>query len=107
MVIYKENETEPIRVKYDDIANMTVSDLYRKCLQLKESERKKDAVYCLKIMDRILRPTERINSAEIYFQNNDANKPLNVVAKVVNEKMIFYKAIPAIAKEKKAEFKLD
>lgn len=106
MVIYKENETEPIRVKYDDVANLTVGDLYRTHLMLKESQSRRDMVYCLKIMDRILTPQEKINSAEIYFKNSDSTKPLKVVAKVVNEKMIFYSIIPAIAAEKKAEFKL-
>jgi hypothetical protein len=73
---------------------------------LKESQNRRDMVYCLKIMDRILPPQEKINSAEVYFKNADSSKPLNVVAKVVNEKMIFYSTIPAIAAEKKAEFKL-
>ena len=51
-------------------------------------------------MDRILKPHERLDSAEIYFKNSDVSKPLNVVAKVVNEKMIFYKATPALTADK-------
>jgi hypothetical protein len=48
-------------------------------------------------MDRIIKPEEKINVADIYFRNN-----VNVVAKVVNEKMIFFKAIPSLAADKKA-----
>jgi hypothetical protein len=106
MVIYKENETEPIKVKYDDISNLTIADLYRSKLQLKESEKRRDAVFCIKIMDNINRPQEKVNSAEVYFKNKDNNKPLFVVAKVVNEKMIFYRSIPALAAQKNREFKL-
>jgi hypothetical protein len=107
IVIYKENESEPIKLKYDDIANLTVSEIYHKSLELKESKKRRDTVFCLKIMDRILKPEEKLNSAEIYFKNNNTSKPLSVVAKVVNEKMIFYKAIPALSAEKKAEFSLN
>lgn len=58
-------------------------------------------------MDNIYKPQEKVNSAEVYFKNKDNNKPLFVVAKVVSEKMIFYKSIPALAAEKNREFKLN
>jgi phosphoglycerol transferase MdoB-like AlkP superfamily enzyme len=52
-------------------------------------------------MDMIIRPEDFISKAEVYFKNNEENKPLNVVGHVVNEKMLFYKIIPRITNEAK------
>jgi hypothetical protein len=55
-------------------------------------------------MDKIIKPEEKLISAEIYFVNKDPTKALNVVGKVVNEKMIFWKVIPNLTITK--QFKL-
>jgi len=47
-------------------------------------------------MDLIIKPDETIDKAEKYFKHNIENQPINIVGKVVNEKMIFYKTIPPI-----------
>ena len=43
--------------------------------------------------------------AEIYFKNYN-KEPITVVAKVINEKMVFYHTIPALVK-KGEEFIID
>jgi hypothetical protein len=45
----------------------------------------------------ILNPEEKINKAEIYFSIEKPGVTKKVVAKVVNEKMIFYYVIPKIS----------
>lgn len=56
-------------------------------------------------MDLIIKPKDKISIAERYFKNT-TNKAINVVGKVVNEKMVFYHVIPALA-EKYKEFTLE
>jgi len=46
----------------------------------------------------IIMPNEKIKLAEIYFKHENKG-PLNVVAKVVNEKMVFFHTIPSLIKE--------
>lgn len=43
--------------------------------------------------------------AEIYFKN-ESKEPLNVVGKVINQKMVFFYTIPQLLKEDQ-EFVLD
>jgi len=45
----------------------------------------------------ILHPDDKISKAEIYFAKEKPGVTKNVVAKVVNEKMIFYYVIPKIS----------
>jgi hypothetical protein len=47
----------------------------------------------------ILAPEDKISKAEIYFATVKAGVTKNVVAKVVNEKMIFYSVIPKISQK--------
>jgi hypothetical protein len=47
-------------------------------------------------MDIIIMPNEQLSKAEELFANY-GNNPLNVVGKVVNEKMIFFYHIPRLA----------
>lgn len=47
------------------------------------------------IMDKIVKPLDKMSEVEIYFVNNEA-APIEVVGKVVNEKMIFYNVIPSL-----------
>ena len=55
-MIYKEEEKQPIKLKYNDICNHTFKDLYKQKLEMKGAEKKKDAIYCLKVMDMIVKP---------------------------------------------------
>ena len=55
-------------------------------------------------MDIIIGPNEKLSKAEELFANY-GNTPLNVIGKVVNEKMIFYYHIPRLAENEKV-FKL-
>ena len=84
---------------------MTFEQLYRSKLQLHESKNKKDAIYSLKIMDIIIGPNELLSKAEGVFINY-GNTPLNVIGKVVNEKMIFFYHIPKLSENEKV-FKLE
>jgi len=49
-------------------------------------------------------PHEKLSKAEELFKNND-NTPLNMIGKVVNEKMIFFYHIPRLS-EKQKVFKI-
>ena len=104
LTIFKEGEKDPQTFTYSDIANFTFENLYQTKLQLAESS-KKDAVYSLKIEDMIIAPKEKISKAEAYFKSY-SNQPLNVVGKVVTEKMIFYHHIPKLI-EKRAQFSFE
>lgn len=83
---------------------MTFEDLYKTRLALPES-RTKDAIFSLKIEDIIIKPKDKMSIVEGYFKNHQ-NEPLNIVGKVVTEKMIFYHHIPKLI-QKRAEFTLE
>lgn len=51
-------------------------------------------------MDDIVKPYEKLSTIEKYFKNNDPNRNVNIIGKVVTEKMIFYKVIPTICAKK-------
>lgn len=51
----------PIRVNYDDISHLTFQDFYKSKLEKADSKNKRDAIYCLKVMDIIIRPNQRMN----------------------------------------------
>lgn len=70
--VFREDSTEGIRFKFDDIANMIFQDFYTNSLMDKASSKKKGAKYCLKIMDMLIRPEEKISKAEVYFKNAES-----------------------------------
>jgi len=96
LIIYKEGETDPHKFQYSDIADMTFAQLYKSSLELEGSKAKRDVVFGLKIMDRIIKPEDKISVADAYF-SNAGKQPLNVVGKVITEKMVFYHMMPPIA----------
>ena len=56
LLIYKEGEVDPLRIKYDEISDMLFRDLYKEHLEIHLSKMKRDAIYCLLIMDMIIKP---------------------------------------------------
>ena len=96
LIIFKEGETDPHKFQYSEIAEMTFAELYKSSLELDESKAKRDVVFGLKIMDRIIKPEDKISVADAYF-SNAGKQPLNVVGKVITEKMVFYHMMPPIA----------
>lgn len=103
IIIYKENEAEPIRVSYDEISHLTFQDFYKSRLEKADSKNKRDAIYCLKVLDIIVRPNQRVNAIEKLL----IGKEIKLVAHVVNEKMIFYGTIPKLTAAPGTEFKID
>ena len=96
LIIFKEGETDPHKFQYSEIADMTFAELYKSSLELEESKAKRDVVFGLKIMDRIIKPEDKISVVDAYF-SNAGKQPLNVVGKVITEKMVFYHMMPPIA----------
>jgi hypothetical protein len=103
--IFKEGESDPQKFSYAEIAEYTFRELYKSKLELEESKFKAEAQYGLLIMDMVIKPDEKISKADKYFKNY-GNAPLNVIGKVVNEKMVFYYQIPRLLTTTK-EFSLD
>lgn len=73
MLVFKESSSESIKFKFDEIANMTFQDFYTNSLMDKISSKKKETIYCLKVMDMIIRPEEKLSKAEMYFKNSESN----------------------------------
>lgn len=92
IIVYKENEAEPIRVSYDEISHLTFQDFYKSRLEKADSKNKRDAIYCLKVVDIVIKPNQRMNIIE----NMLIGKEIKLVAHVVNEKMLFYCTIPKL-----------
>lgn len=51
-------------------------------------------------MDEIVKPFEKLFTVEKYFKNSDPKRDVNIIGKVVTEKMIFYRVIPNICAKK-------
>lgn len=85
---------------------MTFEDFYTSRLELADSKNKREAIYCLKVMDIIIRPMQRMNAIENLLKGK-AMKAMKLVANVVNEKMIFYETIPKLTEAAGTDFKID
>ena len=73
LLVFKEESTEGIKFKLDDTAILTFQNFNTNSLMDKNSTKKKGTKNCLKIMDMIIRPEEKINKAEAYFKNAESN----------------------------------
>jgi len=56
-------------------------------------------------MDMVIKPNDKLSLADDYFKSHN-KEPRTVVAKVINEKMVFYKMIPELL-PKDQEFKIE
>ena len=82
---------------------MTFQDFYKSRLEKADSKNKRDAVYCLKVMDIIIKPNQKMNVIENLLKGKD----IKLVTHVVNEKMIFYETIPKLTNSPGREFKVE
>ena len=106
IIIYKENSDEFINELFEDIELMSFKTLYneklipeyrQKSSDLDKSKIVEEYKMCLKVMDLLIKPNENMSILAPYYKMNEEKAVINLVGRVVSEKMLFYKTMKELA----------